>query len=66
LLHYPTEETLQNKIIFQQNNIYEIYKMYKNNNTITEYGEKYINSYIQEIKHKINIIHITTTLLENL
>lgn len=40
--------------------------MYKNNNTITEYGEKYINSYIQEIKHKINIIHITTTLLENL
>jgi hypothetical protein len=66
LLNYPTEETLQNKIIFQQNNIYELYKMYKNNNTITEYGEKYINSYIQEIKHKINIIHITTTLLENL
>jgi len=64
LLHYPTEETLQNKIICQKNNIYELHKIYKNNNDIIQYGEKYIKSYIQEIQHKINIIHITTMLLE--
>ena len=59
LSYYPSEELLQNKIIYQQNNIYELYKVYKNNNTITESGENLINSYIQEIKHKINIRKIT-------
>jgi hypothetical protein len=69
LIYFPTEETLENKIIHLEVNKNDLDSMYNiktehrtsshsvgdNISFILQYGESYINRYIEEIKHKIEV-----------